>query len=264
MQDSPLLKQGLQKLAINGLLAIVMMVTAILIFSPYFSAIIPHSKSTSFALAITHSAGIYGTLIGVIIACLLYTINEQGIKSKLTTFVKAFIGIALVIASFAFVNEKITKPLIKAERPSHSLMLSLFHQTPMLDSLYNLSKVERVNWFSKEVNKRPYLQNGVDPNVLTHWVEEGGYSFPSGHTFNAFLLAIIFAFGIGHNQYHIGSRKLFPLPFIWAASVGISRVALGVHTLTDVTVGALMGIVLGLLLLWIDETRHLITHKKFV
>jgi phosphatidylglycerophosphatase B len=97
---------------------------------------------------------------------------------------------------------------------------------------------------------------------LNHWIKEGGYSFPSGHTFNAFLLAMIFAFGIKYNSHSPKLQKLFFLPFLWAIGIGISRVALGAHSLVDVSVGALMGVLIGTLLLYIDFTRHLITHKK--
>jgi membrane-associated phospholipid phosphatase len=41
-------------------------------------------------------------------------------------------------------------------------------------------------------------------------------------------------------------------------------VALGAHSILDVTAGALMGVLIGGLLLYVDISRHLITNKKFV
>lgn len=66
------------------------------------------------------------------------------------------------------------------------------------------------------------------------------FSFPSGHTSGAFLVATVAA-------------GLFPplcwLLYLWASLVGASRVFLGVHFPTDIVAGALMGASLGMLAL---------------
>jgi undecaprenyl-diphosphatase len=58
------------------------------------------------------------------------------------------------------------------------------------------------------------------------------FSFPSGHTCGAFLLA-----GIVASHY-----PALALPmYLWASGVGLSRVVLGVHFPTDILAGALLG-----------------------
>lgn len=63
------------------------------------------------------------------------------------------------------------------------------------------------------------------------------HSFPSGHAARAFMLTVV-AFGLG-----LGWISLVLL--IWAPLVSLARVAMGVHYLSDVVVGMLVGIVMG-------------------
>lgn len=65
------------------------------------------------------------------------------------------------------------------------------------------------------------------------------HSFPSGHAARAFLLATL-ATGWG-------PAWLAPLLWIWAPLVGLARVALGVHFLSDILVGAAIGIAAGVI-----------------
>ena len=67
------------------------------------------------------------------------------------------------------------------------------------------------------------------------------HSFPSGHAARSAALAVM-ALGIGPVWFGITLA-------IWAPWVGLSRVALGVHYLSDVIAGWLVGVSMGLIAL---------------
>jgi len=72
------------------------------------------------------------------------------------------------------------------------------------------------------------------------------HSFPSGHAARAFLIAVIGS--------ALGPDWLGVLLWIWAPLVALARVAMGVHYLSDVIVGALLGIAIGVIGLQVYES----------
>ena len=67
------------------------------------------------------------------------------------------------------------------------------------------------------------------------------HSFPSGHAVRAVVLAVV--------VLGLGPLWLGVLLLIWAPLVGLARVAMGVHFLSDVLAGMVLGLVIGGLLL---------------
>ena len=97
------------------------------------------------------------------------------------------------------------------------LILGFLLERPLYFVLKNLFK-----------RSRPYValntQNFITPGDR--------FSFPSGHTSAAFLVATMIS------SFHPG---LTPWVMFWATTVAMARVVLGVHFPTDTLIGALMG-----------------------
>ncbi|MFA5493578.1 MAG: phosphatase PAP2 family protein [Porticoccaceae bacterium] len=70
------------------------------------------------------------------------------------------------------------------------------------------------------------------PGYKSFIIPSDQFSFPSGHTSGAFVIAVLLC---------LYFPAIAPLALIWACLVGASRVTLGVHFPTDTLAGAAMG-----------------------
>lgn len=78
---------------------------------------------------------------------------------------------------------------------------------------------------------RPYV---TYPDIFRHETHAGPKSFPSSHTSSAFTLAT--SVTLCYPKWYV----IAPM-YLWAFTIGYSRMHLGVHYPTDVLVGALIG-----------------------
>jgi phosphatidylglycerophosphatase B len=245
----------------TGLSGVLLLAAIVWLLPVPFIATGHNSTLTAVSYWVTQSAGWLGTLMLIMGAGYCYAIRYSSPKDKLLSFVRSVVTLVVFLGVFAFINERVTKPIRKAVRPSHHYLLTETGMLNTLDSVYLLSKEDRMLFFKALAAEHPGKFSGIDAQVLEHWVAEAGYSFPSGHTFNAFMLATIFAFSL----YKAGREKLHKyvaVPFIWAVLVGVSRVALGVHSPMDVCVGALLGLLVSGIFLYFDRSRRWIIHKR--
>jgi undecaprenyl-diphosphatase len=88
-----------------------------------------------------------------------------------------------------------------------------------------------VYWLVKNTLRRPRPQDSV-PGFRSLIKASDQFSFPSGHSSGAFLLATCLMLVYGG-----GAAPMF----LWACAVAMSRVLLGVHFPGDTLAGALMG-----------------------
>ena len=71
------------------------------------------------------------------------------------------------------------------------------------------------------------------------------HSFPSGHAARAFMIAVVSA-GLGPSWIAV-------ILWIWAPLVSLARVAMGVHYISDIVAGFIIGIVMGLIMIQIHQ-----------
>ena len=208
---------------------------------------------------LTESAGKYGTLMIVLATSFFYAINYQK-GAKWLLFVKSITALIIFISAFAYINEHVTKQVIRATRPSHVYILKQTQSLQYMDTIVNMSKSERQHFFSELIQSNKQTFATVDEQVIQHWLEESGYSFPSGHSFNAFLLATILSFSLLHSR-NSALHKWYVVPFVWALLVALSRVALGAHSALDIYVGASGGFAVACVFLYFRQSRTLILKK---
>jgi len=233
------------------------------LFYPEFTACSRDSFWCLVCYWATESAGRIGTFYVVLGACIFFAASQPTIRGKALVFIRSLLSLIVLLSLFAYLNENLVKESIRASRPSHTFIVKHTKFNEKLDSIYTLADNSKRAFFRDVIKADTVAFGSIDPRILNHWVEETGYSFPSGHSFNAFLLAGIIAFGI-FQTVPKGRRGLCAIPLIWASLVALSRVAVGAHTAWDVSVGSAMGLVLAYSLMSFRFTRDLIIPRKSI
>lgn len=77
-----------------------------------------------------------------------------------------------------------------------------------------------------------------DPNALSLMRCPDSFSFPSGHALGAMMVAVLLGLVIRN-------RVILTIGVLLALLIAWSRVAVGVHTLWDVSAGSMMGVAFG-------------------
>lgn len=81
------------------------------------------------------------------------------------------------------------------------------------------------------------------PDVMFHLVEQGGYSFPSGHsTSSVIVYGLLFYLIQKHCKNETLKKVLSAICLVFALLIGPSRLYVGVHWFTDVAAGMLFGL----------------------
>ena len=87
----------------------------------------------------------------------------------------------------------------------------------------------------KRLSQRPRPCQ-IEPHCWSKVLPPDKFSFPSGHTMTAFSIALVVSYFY---------PSLEALLFFLALSIGLSRIVLGMHYLSDVLAGVVLGVALG-------------------
>ncbi|MCX7100146.1 MAG: phosphatase PAP2 family protein [Methylobacter sp.] len=106
-------------------------------------------------------------------------------------------------------------------------------ESPFLQAVLLAFLIERPIYFVLKNGLKRNRPQAALKNFRSIITPSDKFSFPSGHTSAAFMMATLLSFYF----------PLFMIPlYCWAALVGFSRVILGVHFPTDILVGVILGI----------------------
>jgi phosphatidylglycerophosphatase B len=213
----------------------------------------PYFDLTSGVATVLYWAAQSGSVVGAPIVgswMLLLLITRNGISSSRRILELAIVVgvVAICAGGGSALNEHVVKVAFKVPRPN---IVYLAGENG--GGLLGMSTAQFYAGGDKEARTailRKVLEAApppvpMSPAIREHWLKETGYSFPSGHAFAAFFFA---AFFLAMSVSYIATRRrwLFYLLLPWAVAVAYSRPILRVHTPTDITVGGLEGLVLGL------------------
>ncbi len=106
-------------------------------------------------------------------------------------------------------------------------------ESPFLQAVLLAFLIERPIYFVLKNSLRRNRPQAALQNFRSSITPSDQFSFPSGHTSAAFMMATLLGYYL---------PPLMILLYCWAILVGFSRVVLGVHFPTDTLVGAILGI----------------------
>ena len=225
-----------------------------------FSGFQAEQSFSRFWLLISDSGAHWGVGFAMLLATALVATKHTGLKIRTLKAIQFLAGLFALLLFFALINEFVTKPAAGKHRP---YIIKLEKEGLLVgNDFYALeTRAERSEFLKNlfEKNLDHPLVKSIHPSIRQHWESEIGFSFPSGHSQNAFLFAMILGYLIG--ELIPNGKRWIWVPFSWAGAICLSRVALGVHSPLDITIGALTGGLIGGLILKLGLLNKLIQEE---
>jgi len=202
--------------------------------------------TAQWAYCLSWSAGKQGAgWIALVMLLLLLFAQRIDMRTKIRQFIILLLVIALCAGAGAALNEHLLKPALHVPRPDIISLAGEQGTGPLgmtADAFYALgNKAQRSHYLQQVLQNRPIPMQDL---IAAHWIEESGYSMPSGHSFAAFFFATFFLM-MAVSQLSAKRASVFYLLLPWALAVCYSRSLLRLHTPADILLGGLQGLILG-------------------
>jgi phosphatidylglycerophosphatase B len=256
------MKSRIKQLSILALICLLVLASTFLL--PFGFSAIHDGWAASFWLFISDTGGIVGVPIITIVFCVLVSWHNKGWKRKMLTIVLSLVAFSLVLGVVTRLNEYFIKERLKVERPNIQYLVASKGFDSRIFYAYENKEERRQylqNFLRNQSGELTFDGEALHPKVAQHWLHETGYSFPSGHSFNAFLMATLMAYIILFVYNDFRRRRFSILPFAWATMVALSRVILGVHSSLDISCGGALGILIGIGIIYMRLIEKLLKQK---
>ena len=213
--------------------------------SPYFDLT---RDPAQFGYWLSRSAGKFGVPI-ITILMIVVLITRKNITAQRRWLETGVIVLIVLICTGggALINEHVLKVRLKIPRPNIIWLAGDAGEGPLkmsTEEFYGSGDKEFRSEILNHVLRQKPAPVLLSSSIENHWIEETGYSLPSGHSFSAMFLATFFLF----SGVICTTTKRFWLLYTllpWALAVCYARPILRVHTPLDITIGGLQGVVVG-------------------
>lgn len=193
----------------------------------------------------TMTASLWGAVALAVVFVGVLVSGRDGWRCRGKEALIHVVVLALLLGGAAWANEDLLKPAVGAHRP-HIVRLAQLGVLGMPPEQFytSMDRHERRAHLQEILEGSDFDAVALSPAVRNHWAHETGFSLPSGHALTAMCLASYFLV-LGLRPAGRRWMAIFFLLPMWAATVGWSRVLLGVHAPWDVVLGGVLGGLLG-------------------
>lgn len=246
-----ILKERLTKnsfIYIGSLVSYLILIAIVFLFPVEFSGYKTTDTLAPLWYAVTETGGWQGGIFIFLILIFYLVIHFKRSSKKYNDLV---LFISLVFFTQVFItgfSQFYAKDYFHKPRPNQLYLIEKGYMEKEGTVFFSMPSLERRKYLQEKIKQDDDSLNDIYPPILNNWINNSGFSFPSGHSQTSFFLGTIISFVI-YKMARGKSKYLYVFPLIWAISVALSRVVIGIHYPIDVTVGAMIGMIAAFIIL---------------
>jgi len=180
-------------------------------------------------------------------------------KKKESKYHELILFLSIVFFAFVFstgVTEFYIKEIFKKPRPNQVYMVEKGFAGDKNRSFLTMQSDDKKYFLLEKYNQKTNTPDNIYPPIFNNWITETGFSMPSGHAQISYFFGTILSFVI-FKTFKKRKNYLFIIPIVWCLLVSLSRVVIGMHYPIDVTIGASLGILLGIIIISMPVTNKI-------